>query len=560
MSPRRSIVFLAVNASYSHSSLAAWCLQSVVDRQAWAWQTVEVTINDDPRVVAERIIEGRPNVLGATLYLFNRRFVETVLAAVRSALPATRIVVGGPECLGENRRMIMDDRIAHAAVRGEGEMALPALLQAIDAPEAWPTIPGLCTAANGEYHDNGWADTVGDLDALPSFYATVLPGFRKPFVQLETSRGCENGCLFCTSRETPVRVRSLERIRADMECIRSHGVRRVRVVDRTFNASAGRALDLVRMFRDEFAGVEFHLEIDPARVSERLADEMAAAGPGRFHLEAGVQSLSEGVHAAICRQATARRTREGLERLCARPELAVHVDLIAGLPGGSLRDLEHDVAALIVLGPAEIQLERLKLLPGTPLARTPAQWGLEGDPEPPYAVRRTREMSEDDLVFADRLRRFLDGFYNAPALRPTVIAAVRHDDGCVSRMAREQGAVLDWATCPPLEDRFRALHRALAATANPAVRDLEWEWVRRGFSLRHGLCEARPWKQGIPEGAVLVEGDATRPCTRRWLVDLGAPHVVCYGTGPDGARCVVAVYRLQESGSQPITQRGHGSP
>jgi coproporphyrinogen III oxidase-like Fe-S oxidoreductase len=161
-------------------------------------------------------------------------------------------------------------------------------------------------------------------------------------------------------------------------------VPQVRVLDRTFNEDAGRALKLIQVFRDEFPEIRFHLEIDPARVSDRLADALASAGPGRFHLEAGVQSLEESVGSQIGRQSTARRTLDGLQRLCGRRELEVHVDLIAGLPGGTLAGLMADVGTLIRLGPQEIQLERLKLLPGTPLAETPERWGLLGADEPPY--------------------------------------------------------------------------------------------------------------------------------------------------------------------------------
>jgi len=582
MSGPRNFVFLAVNASYSHSSLAAWCLRGTVDPQAWAWHTVEATINDDVAAVEDRVAALDPAVVGATLYLFNRKVVAAILSGLRQRCPRAIIVVGGPECLGDNRRLL-ETIAADAAVRGEGERALPALLNVLDTPGQWATVPGVCAGTGDGYRDGRSAEVIDNLNELPSFYDAVLPGLAKPFVQLETARGCENGCLFCTSRDTRVRLRSVERVRADLETIRRHGVRYVRVVDRTFNAGAERALSLVRLFRDDFPELRFHLELDPARVSERFADELAAAGPGRFHVEAGVQSLSEAVQVRIGRESTPARTLAGLARLCARPEIAVHVDLIAGLPGGTLAALKNDVATLIRLRPAEIQLERLKLLPGTPLAERPEQWGLVGNPEPPYEVRETATMTADDLHKADGLRRFLDGFYNAAGLQAFVIAAVENDasfldatlqeldvmrsshtvsraslEGAASsapvtgtpaaralrlRSGQAHGPPFGEGGRAPLEERFRALHRVLVGQGNAAARGLELEWIRRGFSLRHGLCPAQPWKQPLPPGCVLIEGDEHRPQLRRWRVELERLHFVCYGTGADGARCVVAVYR-----------------
>lgn len=544
MNGRRTIGFLAVNASYAHSSLAAWRLRSVVDSAAWNWETVEVTINDDPQIVLKRVAALQPTVLGVTLYLFNLRFVIPILQQLRDLCPAMVIVVGGPECLGDNRRLIEVEAAAHVAVRGEGERTLPALLAAIDTPAAWSAIPGVCTGIGGVYHDGGWAEPEADLDALPSFYDTALAGLHKPFVQLETSRGCGNGCLFCTSRQTGVRRHSLERVRADLEVIRRQGVPQVRVLDRTFNEDADRALRLIGMFRDEFPELRFHLEIDPARVSDRLADALAAAGPGRFHLEAGVQSLDESVCTQIGRHSTGRRTWEGLQRLCSRRALDVHVDLIAGLPGGTFASLMADIATLIPLAPQEIQLERLKLLPGTPLAETPERWGLVASDAPPYAIQRTREMSSDDLQAADELRRFLDWFYNAEALRPVVLAAFGNDSGFIAKLLVLACEYFKPSLCPSLESRFRELHRVLLVCGNAAARALEWEWVRRGFSVRHGLCPAQPWKRDLPKGAELVEGDADRSWSRRWRVELAGPHIVSYGVNEASARCVVAIYRV----------------
>lgn len=550
MNRRHTIVFLAVNASYAHSSLAAWRLRSVVAPAVWDWHTVEVTINDDPEAVLNRVAALQPTVLGVTLYLFNRRFVIPILQRLREICPDTVVVAGGPECLGDNRRLIEVESAAHAAVRGEGERALPAVLDAIDRPAAWRAIPGLCTSIGGGYHDGGWAEAEPDLDALPPFYDTALAGLHKPFVQLETSRGCGNGCLFCTSRQTGIRRHSLARVRTDLEVIRRHGVPQVRVLDRTFNEDADRVLSLVRIFRDEFPEIRFHLEIDPARVSDRLADEMAAAGVGRFHLEAGVQSLDEAVYAQIGRQSTARRTREGLQRLCSRPELEVHVDLIAGLPGGTLASLVADVEALIRLEPREIQLERLKLLPGTPLAGTPERWGLVAEEGPPYGILVTPDMSGEDLRAADELRWFLDWCYNAASLRPVVISALANDSAFVARLLASEREFLGAPLRPPLEARFRMLHRVLVGCGNPAARALEWEWIRRGFSLRHGLCPAEPWKRDLPAGAVLVEGDSERPTSRRWRVELDGPHIVCCGANAAGVRSVVAVYRLDDAAGE----------
>lgn len=559
------VVFLGANCSFSHTSLAAWCLRGVVERAGFSWETIEVTIKDDPVKVVTRILAAEPQVVAATLYLFNREFVTGVLRMLRrqtgtapvpgrlthGGLPLVTqdcgrifIVVGGPECLGNNEPLVHGEcGLADVAVRGEGELAFPALLEGLRCGNSWWTVPGVCTSRNGAYLDNGVAEGVSDLDSLPTFYPELMRGFHKPFIQLETARGCANGCLFCTSRQTPVRVRSLPRVRNDLHAISQAGVHEVRIVDRTFNDDYSRSLALTGMFRDEFPHLRFHLEIDPARLSRSLADELSRAKPGQFHIEAGIQCLDAGVYSSIERHATVPRTMEGVRRLCALENVEVHVDLIAGLPGGTGPGLLEDLRRLISLAPQEIQLERLKLLPGTPLARNPERWGLVSLSVPPYAVQETPGMSPLDLARADRLSKVLDWFYNVDALRDLIVAGVAGDPEFMERFEHWVGEQIGYAECPDLEARFRVLEGFLAPGGKDLIERLRYRWYRLGFSTRHGPCSYSPWKRALPGSAILVEGNSAARYSRICRVELGTPHFFCYGAGPRGERSVVAVWR-----------------
>jgi radical SAM superfamily enzyme YgiQ (UPF0313 family) len=547
----KRIVFLAVNASYSHSSLAAWSLRSALGAETWEWHTVEATINDSPAMVLDRVMRLRPDVLASTLYLFNRRVVVPLLKRFRRLMPECRVIVGGPECGGDNRQLMLEERVADAAIRGEGERALADWLGKVGAPHDWASIPGFCGVVDGVYQDNGVADAVGSLDDIPAFYSRELDGFRKPFVQLETARGCANHCLFCTSRETAVRYHSLSRVRCDLKSIQDAGVRDVRVVDRTFNECSGRSLELVRMFRDEFPGLRFHLEIDPALVTDELARELADAGPARFHVEAGVQSLSVGVYRKMGRATTASATLKGLERLLAIRSLEVHVDLISGLPGGTMGDLLEDVRVLVSLGPAEIQLERLKLLPGTPLATAPDRWGLVAAEDPPYETLRTPDMSFEELCRADRVSKILDWWHNVPVLQATFIAGTRNMAGFMGRFDAFLEGRTDFQICPSLEQRFRWLDAFLALHDVELVQALRYKWFRLGFSAKQGPCVADLWKGPIPETAILVEGDRTKTFSQKWRVELESPYLFCYGRGEKDERAVLAVFKLVSECCRP---------
>ncbi|MBU4366018.1 MAG: B12-binding domain-containing radical SAM protein [Kiritimatiellae bacterium] len=544
----RSLVFLSVTASYSHTNLAAWILRAYAERagaprvlRGWRWHEVEMSQNDSLHAALIRLVRLRPAVLATTVYLFNRAFLLSLLSRFKALCPRCRIVAGGPEFLGENREFFRQFPFVDAVIRGEGEIALADWLSRLARPKSWPAVPGFCGVVNGRYVDNGLAAITARLDDIPSPYAARLEAFRKPFILLETSRGCANRCAFCTSAGVPVRTVSTDRIRRDLRLISAHGVPEVRLVDRTFNDRPVRCLPLIRMFRDKFKGLRFHLEIDPARMTPAILDELAAVAPGRFHLEVGVQSLNPAVLRALRRQGTARRLLKGTVQLCALHNLEVHVDLIAGLPGATLGDVFHDLKILIPLNPGEIQIEVLKLLPGTRLARERDHWQMVAAPQPPYEVLQTSAMSAEEMDAARKLSNLVDWFFNVAELRPVILLATRSMPRFWEDLVMTCERIQVSPFAPSLENRFRWLDGVFQGKAVSLIHALHYAWLKYGFSAQHGICRAFPWKGPIPESAVLVEGEAAVRPARVFRADLDRSYLFAYAR----ERPAAAVYRLE---------------
>ncbi len=538
---RIRVVFLAINSSYSHRSLAAWCLQSMLDEERVEWHLVEGSINDDPELVVQRVLAHQPDVVAATLYLFTTEYVQQIFRQLRSCRKGCVFAVGGPECLGDNRHLV--PAIADVAFRGEGEVVFAEWLRLFRRPERWSGITGLCGRSGEEYYDNGTAEEVGTLDEIPAFYPRMLEARRLPFVQLETARGCPNGCVFCTSRKTRLRHKGMERVCQDLAAIHSAGIRDVRLVDRTFNVNGRRALQWLERFRLSYADTRFHLEIDPALLTDPIVEAFRVAPAGQLHLEMGVQSLEPAVCPLLERKGRPEDVIDWVRKVCQLNGVGVHVDLIAGLPGQTLNGLLQDILALIQAGPAEIQLERLKLLPGTPLAMEPQRWGLQCGAVPPYAVLATQTMTADDLVIADQASKILDWFHNKPALQGVFREGVRRHPGSFRELLAHCAGVCSFSVCPSLADRLRIFDSFWKVRDAIILQRVRYLWYRSGLSIRDGLCSSEPWKRPIPDSAVLVEGMPGQDIARTWRVILDVPHYFCFGRGPAGGRALMAVFR-----------------
>lgn len=411
------ILWIDLNSSYAHSSLALPALHAQVKGHAgYEWETVAATINENIGMVVDEICQHQPDILAATCWLFNHDPLMHILSRVKALLPQSCLILGGPEFLGDNESFLRCQPFVDCVFRGEGEEEFPHWLECWNRPEEWKSIKGLCYIdANGQYQDNSLA-RVAAFDKLVPPEESPFFNWSKPFVQLETTRGCFNTCAFCVSGgEKPVRTLSIETIQERLQTIHAHGIKDVRVLDRTFNFNPRRAKELLQLFLTFYPHIRFHLEIHPALLSEDLKKELQQLPEGLLHLEAGIQSLREPVLEKCRRLGKLDDALNGLQFLCSLKNMETHADLIAGLPLYRLEEIFEDIRTLAEYHAGEIQLESLKLLPGTEMRRRAEEMGIQYSPFPPYEVLQTPAISTSELQTARRLSRLLDAFYNTPA-------------------------------------------------------------------------------------------------------------------------------------------------
>lgn len=412
------ILWLDLNCSYAHSSLALPALHAQIsENPEIEWDIVSCTINENKNMIVEAVANRKPNIIAATCWLFTHEALIHILARCKAVLPECCIMLGGPEFLGDNSSFLNNHKFVDCVLRGEGEEVFPQLLEVWKQKDKWDNIKGLCYIDNNIYHDNGTAMVI-EFDKLKSPESSSMFNWSKPFVQLETTRGCFNTCAFCVSGgEKPVRTIPVDVIRERIRTIHSHGIRNIRVLDRTFNYNIKRAKELLAIFKEFSPDICFHLEIHPALLADEVKEELKSLPAGLLHLEAGIQSLHEDVLQTSKRHGSLSQSLEGLKFLCSLSNMETHADLIAGLPLYTLKQIFEDVVELARYGAGEIQLESLKLLPGTEMRRRAKELGICYSPMPPYEVLKTNEISIDELKTAMHLSRMLDGYYNTEAWR-----------------------------------------------------------------------------------------------------------------------------------------------
>ena len=505
------ILWLDINASFGHASLALPALHAqereitdcVGNTIKTDWSVLSATTQADPGLMASQAVAMAPDLVVGTLWLFNHEVVTKILSRIKALRGDIPIVLGGPEFLGSNESFLRTHPYVDLVFRGEGEEAFWKWLPLSKERQFWGRVEGFCfLTPNGTYHDGGKA-RVEQFEALNPPEQSHFFDVSKPFVQLESSRGCSNHCAFCVSgSDAPVRNIAMDALEKRLQALRSKNVREIRLLDRTFNGDARRACSLLSLFASKFPDMRFHLEVHPARLTPEIRLLLLAAPAGSLHIEAGVQSLRPEVLKGCGRSGTVEATLDGLRFLAGNTHFDTHADLIAGLPGYSLHALLGDIVQLASLGVAEIQLELLKVLPGTRMRAEAAKRQLCYAPDPPYEVLSSDAMPPEALQTAARWSRILDLFYNTTAFHHLTIALFSYSPSFLTDFLAflEPLGVLDKPIS--LEHRGRLLF-AFCERSAPSLCDVVTvAWLKAGLSVQKepgGRVE--PWKGELPAGA-----------------------------------------------------------
>ena len=332
-----SIGIVTLNAKFIHSSLSLRYLRNAAKQAGFGNVWIrEFIINQPTWKIAAEILKQKPDILGLSIYIWNRKQSFELLEHLQKQKPELKIVLGGPEVSFEPELSP-----GYTLIAGEGEAK-------------W--IEYLNITAKGETPSpetlQRWNTYGSDLpDLHPPYIEEDYPQLANRYAYLETSRGCPYLCSFCLSAlDKTVRYFDDDQVHQQIESLIRHGTRKIKFVDRTFNLKPRRMIDLMQWLM-RFEGAEFHFEV----VGDLLGDDMMVffdtVPRGMFQFEIGVQTTTENVQDAIHRKQSNDQLFKTIEALIRQDRVHLHCDLIFGLPGETLDELLASFTEVLKLMP-----------------------------------------------------------------------------------------------------------------------------------------------------------------------------------------------------------------
>ena len=414
-----NVLLTALNAHYMHTNLAIRQLRAACrnlsDTQI---ELCELHINLPYRRTLSDIARKKPDVIGFSCYIWNIGYVLRLCRALRLALPDTVIFLGGPEAAYAAEETLKENSCIDAVLSGEGETVLPTFLEAIRQGKPLTGIPGV--TARNEADEIVMCPPPAPLapEKWPDAYEEGTKDIASRIVYIETSRGCPYNCQYClSSREEKVRALGVQESVRRLTKLAEDGVKLIKLVDRTFNFDRARAREiwkkLIEHARATGLAPTYHFEIAANLLDEESIDLLSSAPEGLFQFEAGVQSASDEVLKQVGRSVPFDPVRQAVIRVGQAGNIHLHTDLIAGLPGEDMASFERSFDETFALGAQMLQLGFLKLLKGSGLRRDADKLGIVYEPDAPYEVISTREMSFEELCFLKDVEEVLEWYHNS---------------------------------------------------------------------------------------------------------------------------------------------------
>jgi radical SAM superfamily enzyme YgiQ (UPF0313 family) len=309
-----------------------------------------------------------PQVVGISMFTFNRKRSYELLAWAREACPAAVLLAGGPHPTHLAEEVFEDCPALDAIAQGEGEAVLLGIaerLRAAPGSDLWKRTPGLIlregrTLPQAPLED---LDTIG----IPAEHleADFLDDVGQ-LAYLSTSRGCPATCNFCNTPEfwgTSIRFRSAASVLREMRLLRErHGLTYFSFRDDTFTANRDRVLTLMKGIQESGLHPLWNCQ---SRVN--LVDEdrlVAMKRAGCEFMQFGVEHGSERVLQLLDKGTNLRHARRALE-LVRKVGMNLGIYLITGIPGESWADVEETVGFIRDTRPQDCQISPLALYPGT---------------------------------------------------------------------------------------------------------------------------------------------------------------------------------------------------
>jgi len=303
--------------------------------------------------IRKRIEVFRPDAVAVSVITSTCPDAIRVFELAKEVNPDMVCIAGGVHASFMYSEMFASTEALDYVVIGEGERTLVDLMNCISNGGAPDGVRGIAYRQGTEILRTPGRDFIHDLDELPQAWDLldwedytyfILPGSR--LGAIDTSRGCEGECTFCSQQKfwnRSWRARSPEALVKEMRLLRDrHGVNVILLTDDYPTPDRERWERFLDLIIEQDLGMHILMETraeDIIRDRDILHKYRKA---GIIHIYVGIEATKQQTLDLIKKDLSIDESREAL-RLCREHHIITETSMILGFPDDTPEDIDRTI-------------------------------------------------------------------------------------------------------------------------------------------------------------------------------------------------------------------------
>lgn len=348
---------------------------------------VDLEQNKYRNVPLENIFHNiNSQIFGITATTYTRFEAVKIAKFIKQNYPSSIVIVGGVHFMHCAEDTLASVPEVDIVVRGEGEIIIVELSNAINNGQSIENIRGIAYRKDGHIIINQDQDLFEDLDSLPFYskfsweeYPEYLFGYTEKIraTSVMSSRGCPFNCVFCSKAGMKYRVRNAKKVVDEIQLLKDRlDIGGINFLDLTFTADPRHLKAVCNEMIERKLDLKWWCE-SRANIPLDLLDIMKHAGC--VSTVVGVESGSPRILSAISKNISSDQVLAFCKK-CSDLGISAIPYFMFSLPGETTEDLKLTLDLIFKLeklrgiGPCSFQ--PTMILPGTEIESISYKKGL----------------------------------------------------------------------------------------------------------------------------------------------------------------------------------------
>ncbi|RUW57011.1 radical SAM protein [Mesorhizobium sp. M8A.F.Ca.ET.021.01.1.1] len=296
---------------------------------------------------ADAILIESPDLVGFSTEYYTFHHVAKIAAEIKRRSPRTVVILGGPQATATPEATLKLFPQFDLIVRGESEVTLLDLVDALESDRPLADVPGLCIRTDGTLVRTASRRLIDSLDTLPVPAFDLVPIAATDLVSIEAGRGCPFSCAFCSTNNfwhRRYRIKSPARLCDELEHLQqTYGVTNFSLIHDCLTANRREVVALCDEITRRQLAISWGCSSRTDTMDVELAELMAAAGFTNVYF--GLESGDPDTQKAIKKNLDLDASFSLIRQLRARG-VQVTTPFMVGFPGETYPAVKHTFSAI----------------------------------------------------------------------------------------------------------------------------------------------------------------------------------------------------------------------